>query len=125
MRRRDLAGGEVAALTGGHNRLTRALWYPPQAGDQLAITMEASETLPQWSGVCKVTEDGRALWLVDSDAPEGIGGGWYAGTPEFLDSRTDFPGPVKRQGVPGEGARPPARAPGKPVPRPPRCFARH
>lgn len=81
-RRRNLAG-EVAALTGGHNRLIRAPWYPAQAGDQLAITMEATETLPQWTEVYDVTEDGRALRLLSEDAPEGIGGGWYSGAPEL------------------------------------------
>ncbi|MDT0616000.1 hypothetical protein [Streptomyces lancefieldiae] len=68
--------------------MTRASWYPAQAGDRLAITMEATETLPQWTEVYEVTEDGQALRFVGSDAPEDLKGGWYAGPFPSCTTRT-------------------------------------
>ncbi|MFH8476204.1 hypothetical protein [Streptomyces sp. NPDC018000] len=45
-RRRDLVG-EVDALVGGHRALTETPWYPSRPGDQLLITLEASEHAPR------------------------------------------------------------------------------
>ncbi|MGH3433649.1 MAG: hypothetical protein ACRDQB_12520 [Thermocrispum sp.] len=54
-RRRDI-GGEIAALTGAHDALTRAPWYPARRGDLLHIHYPAAGGLP----------DGGETYLVDA-----------------------------------------------------------
>ncbi|MFC7310811.1 hypothetical protein ACFQVC_42185 [Streptomyces monticola] len=74
-RRRDLMG-EIDALVGGHSELTEAPWYPAQPGDQLLVTMEATETQPRFTELYEVTDDGQELRVVAVDgAPEGMTGG--------------------------------------------------
>ncbi|MFJ1839901.1 hypothetical protein ACIOJ9_39330 [Streptomyces sp. NPDC088175] len=82
-RRRDL-GGELDALVGGHRALTEAPWYPSRPGDQLLITLEATDRAPRTTELYEVIEggDGMELHLVQAE-PEGAEGGWYAGPPEM------------------------------------------
>ncbi|MEV3858121.1 hypothetical protein AB0J38_27795 [Streptomyces sp. NPDC050095] len=84
-RRRDLAG-EIGAVLEGSRALESAPWSPSRPGDRLTITMEANASEPQWTETYEVTEDGTELRLLDTTAPDGMSGGWYAGAPEFLDA---------------------------------------